>query len=93
VNNIATQIVELVKKEGRPLDINYVACKLGVHWYTVYKAVADLVIDTLQAKHRNVLYDMPIVPLKTTKSLVLTPKSMLTSVILSKKPTKEDVER
>lgn len=77
-NNLQQRIAELIEKEGRPLDINYVANKIGVHWFTVYKAVADGVLDKLQEKHRSILYTMPIVPLKTSKSLLLTPKSMLT---------------
>jgi hypothetical protein len=76
-NDVQQQIRDLIEKENRPLDINYVANKLGVHWFTVYKAVADGVLDELQKKHRTILYSMPIVPLKTSKNLLLTPKSML----------------
>lgn len=76
-NDIQQKIILLIEKENRPLDINYVANKIGVHWFTVYKAVADGILDRLQEKHRPILYSMPIVPLKTSKSLILTPKSML----------------
>lgn len=76
-NHIQKQIIALLKKENRQLDINFVANELGVHWFTVYKAIADTILAELQDHHRDVLYDMPIVPLKTSKSLLLTPKSML----------------
>lgn len=75
-NHIQQQITELLERENRQLDINFVANKLGVHWFTVYKAVADLILSELQEHHREVLYSMPIIPLKTTKNLLLTPKSM-----------------
>jgi len=77
-NDLHSKIVVLVNQEGRPLAIDYIATKLGVNWYTVYKAIADIIIGELQKRYLSVLYDMPIVPLKSTKSLVITPKSMLT---------------
>ena len=80
-NDIQQRIRQLVEKENRPLDINYVANKIGVHWFTVYKAVADGILDELQEEYRQILYAMPIVPLKTSKSLVLMPKSMLASEV------------
>lgn len=76
-NNVQRRIIKLLKKENRQLDINFVANELGVHWFTVYKAVTDLILKELQDHHRFILYSMPIVPLKTSKSLLLTPKSML----------------
>lgn len=76
-NSIQGEIIKLLKKNNRQLDINFVANELGVHWFTVYKAVADCILAKLQDSYPNVLYAMPIVPLKTSKSLLLTPKSML----------------
>lgn len=58
------------------MAVDYIATKLGVRWHTVYKAIADIIIEELQKRHLNVLYDMPIIPLKSTKSLVITPRSM-----------------
>jgi len=79
-NDVQTRIIKLIESEHRPLDINYIAQKLGVHWFTVYKAITDMILNELQERHREILYNMPIVPLKTTKSLVLTPKNMLQTV-------------
>lgn len=79
-NDVQTRIIKLIESERRPLDINYIAQKLGVHWFTVYKAITDMILDELQERYREILYNMPIVPLKTTKSLVLTPKNMLQAV-------------
>ena len=76
-NSIQGEIIKLLEKENRQLDINFVANELRVHWFTVYKAVADGILAELQDRYRKVLYAMPIVPLKTSKSLLLTPKSML----------------
>jgi len=75
-NNLHSKLIKLVNEEGRPLAIDYIATKLGVNWYTVYKAIADIIIGELQEHHLSVLYDMPIIPLKSTKSLVITPRSM-----------------
>lgn len=74
------KIVELIEREQRQLDINYVATQLGVHWFTVYKAIADKMLSELQESHRSILFSMPIIPLKTSKSLLLTPKSLLVRV-------------
>ena len=72
---VSARVVEEVKKAARPVDINYVARRLGAHWASVYKAVADLVIDAVQ-RHPKILDELPVVPLKTSKSLLLFPKSL-----------------
>lgn len=58
--------------------MNHVATRLGVHWITVYKAVADLTFKELRDNYRAILYAMPIIPLKTTKSLILAPRGAFT---------------
>ena len=73
--NYIIQVIEEIEKEASPVDISHVAKSLGVHWFTVYKAVADLVIDAVQ-RHPEVLDELPVVPIKTTKSLLLFPKSL-----------------
>ena len=76
--SLIKKIVEAVEEEGQPVDINRIATKLGVHWITVYKAVADFTFEDLRDNHRAILYAMAIIPLKTTKSLVLVPKGTFT---------------
>ena len=76
MSDLHQKIIDLVNEEGRPLAIDYIATKVGANWYTVYKAIADIIIGELQKHHLSVLYDMPIIPLKSTKSLVITPRSM-----------------
>jgi hypothetical protein len=75
-NNLHSKIIVLVNREGRPLAIDYIANKLGIHWYTAYKAIADIIIAELQERHLDVLYELPLVPFKSTKSLVIVPRSM-----------------
>lgn len=75
------KIINLVNEEGRPLAIDYIATKVGCNWYTVYKAIADIIIGELQEHHLSVLCNMPIIPLKSTKSLVITPRSMFAQTI------------
>ena len=75
------KIVQIVEDEGRPVDINLLATKIGVHWITVYKAIADFTFEDLRDNHRSVLYAMEIIPLKTTKSLIIIPKGTFTVTV------------
>ena len=69
--NLFNKILELARKEKQPLDIDYLATKLGKSWWTVYKAVLDEVLTHLQRKHPEILGELEIIPLKTRKSVVL----------------------
>ena len=75
--NLLAEIVAVVEKTGTPLDISHIATELGVHWWTIYKAIADYVIIELQANHMEILRSMPFVPLKTSKSWVLVPRVLI----------------
>jgi hypothetical protein len=65
------KILEIARKEKQPLDIDFVAEKLGRSWWTIYKAVFDKILTHLQAKHPEILGELEIVPVKTRKSVVL----------------------
>lgn len=64
-------ILEIARREKRPLDIEYLADKTGKSWWTIYKAVFDQLLGYVQSNHPEVLRDLELIPMKTRKSLVL----------------------
>jgi len=69
------RVVEIVRNEGKPIDINKIARRLNVHWFTVYKAIFDQILEILQKNYPEVLEKLPIVPVKTSKSCLIFPKN------------------
>lgn len=76
-NNLVKRIIDLLEKENRPLDISYISTALRVHWFTAYKAIADLILAELQEKHAEILQSMSLILLKTSKGYVLTPRRLI----------------
>lgn len=82
------QILNIIQKESRPLDISYLAEKLYTSWWGAFKAVADILMDELQEKFPDILHSLSIVPIKTTKSWVVASPSLFALKVL-----KDDHER
>jgi len=82
--NLVPEIKRVVESMGSPVDISHVARRLGIHWYTIYKAVADLVLTELLSKHKEILFSLPIIPLKTPRGIILLAKGSLPSEIQRK---------
>ena len=74
--NLKAKIIGLLVREKRPLSVEYIAKKLHVSWNSVYKAIADIIILELQNRYPTILFDMPIVPLKSASGLLIAPKSI-----------------
>jgi len=74
--NLKAKIIGLLVREKRPLSVEYIAKKLKVSWNSVYKAIADIIILELQNRYPTILFDMPIVPLKSASGLLIAPKSI-----------------
>ena len=73
---LKTQVIELVAQSEIPVDINYIATTLGIHWFTAYRLVTEIILEELQ-KHPNMLQYFPFMLLKSTKSLVIVPNKLL----------------
>jgi hypothetical protein len=71
------KIVELARKEHRPLDLHYIAEKLGHSWSACYKAIFDKLLEHLQQENPEVLTTFPLFVVKTRKSLVILPRELL----------------
>ena len=71
------EIVKLVNKERRPLDLHYIAEKLGHSWGACYKAIFDKLLEHLQKERPEVLASFPLFIVKTRKSLVIMPRELL----------------
>jgi len=76
---IKDHIIKIVKSEGRPVSIGYLAKKLGLSWWPTFKLIADWLLEELQSKNPDILKTLQIVPLKTTKDWVLLPPRILIS--------------
>jgi hypothetical protein len=70
------RLLELVREAERPLDIKFIAEKLGLTWWPTYKLVTETIIEELH-RHPEVLRDLPFILLKSTKSLVIIPRKIL----------------
>ena len=64
-------ILDIARREKRPMDIDYLAGKTGKSWWTVYKVICDQLLCYLQSNHPEVLRELELIPMKTRKSLVL----------------------
>jgi hypothetical protein len=68
------KLFQLLDKADKPISIDYISHQLQIHWWTAYRLVAETVFDELQ-NHPELLRRLPFVPMKSTKSLVIIPKS------------------
>lgn len=75
---IKDRIVKIVKSEGRPVSVGYLARKLGLSWWPTFKLIADWLLEELQNRSPEALKTLEVVPLKTTKDWILLPRGILT---------------
>jgi len=72
--DLKERILQLLQKAKKPVSIDYIRYNLGVNWWTAYKAVAEIIFNELQ-KHPEIHSFFPFLPIKSTKSLIIIPKT------------------
>jgi len=76
--SLKERFLGLLQETDIPIDVNYVAHALGVHWFTAYRMVTEIILAELQ-KHPEMTRNFPYLLLKSTKSLVIIPNKLLQS--------------
>lgn len=76
--SLKERFLGLIQETEIPIDVNYVAHALGVHWFTAYRIVTEIILAELQ-KHPEMTRNFPYLLLKSTKSLVIVPNRLLQS--------------
>jgi len=74
--DLISQVLTVIEESKQPVDISHVATKLDKHWYSVYVAIMNYVLDKLQTEpilFKKLLSKVQcqIIPEKTTKSIVV----------------------
>lgn len=70
------QLLKLVSEATKPLDINYIAEKLGLGWWPTYRLVTSIFLEEVQ-QHPEIMQKLSFVCLKSTKSLLVMPNRLL----------------
>jgi len=70
------RLLKLVNEATKPLDINYIAEKLGLGWWPTYRLVTSLFLEEVQ-QHPEIMMKLSFVCLKSTKSMVVVPNKLL----------------
>jgi len=69
--------VREVQKMKEPVDIGLLSEKLKVSWWSVYRAICNELIRHIQVQHPEIFKELPLVPLKTRKGILLVPVALL----------------
>ncbi len=75
-NKLRQRLITLIEQIEKPIDINFIARHLNIHWFTAYRLVTDMVLEEVQ-KHPEFMQKLPFVCLKSTKSLVVMANRLL----------------
>jgi len=60
----------VIYESEEPVDIGSIARKLKSHWFTTYRAVIEIILEDLRQRHPEILEDLRIRPIKTTRGWV-----------------------
>jgi len=70
------RLLKLLDEATKPLDINYIAEKLGLGWWPTYRLVTSLFLEEVQ-QHPEIMQKLSFVCLKSTKSVLVMSNRLL----------------
>ena len=71
-----TNLLELIENAVKPLDVHFIAEKLGLGWWSAYRLITGVFLEEVQ-QHPEIMHKLSFVCLKSTKSLVVMPTRLL----------------
>ena len=67
---VQDDVLRVIYESEEPVDVTTVAKRIGTHWFTTYRAIVEIILDDLRHRHPEVLDDLRIRPIKTTRGWV-----------------------
>lgn len=76
-DSIKKEIIEIIERADKPLAVETLRKQIDANYVTIERAIFSIIIEELQ-KNPKILAELnlPFIPMKTSKSLILIPKKL-----------------
>jgi len=75
--DLKNRIIKVIKKADKPLAVETIRKKVNANYVTVERTILNIIIEVLQKNPKTLTeLNLPFIPMKTSKSLILIPKKL-----------------
>jgi len=67
---VRNDVLQVIYDSKEPIDVNTIAKRVRVHWFTAYRAIMEIILDDIMDHHPEILDDLSVRPIKTTRGWV-----------------------